>query len=47
MKITFRLFGGEGLLSTNTLTLENFLEFEKLIKTAGKQTIQIIEVKEK
>lgn len=46
MKITFRLFGGSGLLSTNTLALENFLEFQKLIKTEGKQTLQIVKVEE-
>lgn len=47
MKITFNLYSGSGLESTNTLDLNNFREFEKILKEQGnKQTIRITKVTE-
>jgi hypothetical protein len=45
MKITFQLFSGSGLESTNTLSVENFAEFQK-IATQFKQSLRIKSVQE-
>jgi hypothetical protein len=44
MSITFNLYSGAGLESTNTLSLEDFIQFRKIAEE-HKQTIKIKSVK--
>jgi hypothetical protein len=43
MKITFNLYSGSGLESTNTLNAEEFAEFRKLAESL-KQSVRIVSV---
>lgn len=43
MKITFNLYSGSGLESTNTLSAEEFAEFRKLTESL-KQSVRIVSV---
>lgn len=43
MKITFNLYGGSGLLSTNTLSAEDFAEFRKIAESL-KQSVRVVSV---
>lgn len=40
MNITFNLYGSSGLISTNTLTAEDFAEFRAIAESL-KQTVRI------
>jgi hypothetical protein len=44
MEITFNLYGANGLVSTNTLTADNFAKFCKIAESL-KQTVRIKSVK--
>ena len=43
MKVTFNLYGSSGLISTNTLTAEDFAEFRAIAESL-KQTVRIEKV---
>jgi hypothetical protein len=45
MKITFNLYGGNGLLSQNTLSAEQFADFRKIAESL-KQSVKIVKVSE-
>ena len=45
MKITFNLYGGNGLLSQNTLNAEDFAEFRKIAESL-KQSVRVVKVSE-
>jgi hypothetical protein len=45
MEITFNLYGGNGLISQNTLSAEAFAEFRKICESL-KQSVKVMSVKE-
>jgi len=45
MKITFNLYGGSGLISQNTLSVEAFAEFRKIAESL-KQSVRVESVNE-
>jgi hypothetical protein len=45
MKITFNLYGGNGLISTNTLGVEEFAEFRNIAESL-KQSVRVESVNE-